>query len=73
MGLDEATRVPLTRPCTDSAVGFSDHENVVYKNMYDLYYTSTYTLLYKYKIMMKIGHLFLKVYLNNIMLISYKL
>jgi len=41
--------------------------------MYDLYYyASTYTLLYKYKLVMKIGQLLLKVYLNNIMLKAYE-
>jgi len=72
MGSGEATKVPLTRPCTGSTVGFNDNEYVAHKNMYDLYYfTYTYTLLCKYKIVMKIGQLFLKVYLNNIMLIDY--
>jgi len=33
MGSDKASRVLLIHP---AAVGFSDHENVAYKNMYDL-------------------------------------
>jgi len=31
MGSEEATRAPLIRPCSGSAVGFSDHENVACK------------------------------------------
>lgn len=71
MGSDEATRAPLAQPCRGSAVGFSDHANISYKNMYHVqYYTSMPIayIIYKYIIMMKIRHLLLKVYLNYIIL-----